>query len=960
MDARTLQPVVGAQVVVVGTTLGTLTDASGRFRVENVPGTEVTLQLLMLGKRDASATVRVGDLSVRITMEDQAITLDELVVTGTAGGTQRRALGNSVAKIDASSIVEVAPIQTMAGLINARAPGVVVTPGTGMVGSGPRIRIRGAASYSLSDQPLIYVDGVRVNNQVASGLSIQGFGSGVVSRLNDINPDDIESIEIIKGPAAATLYGTEASNGVIQILTKKGVHSDRPRFTMSVRQGANWFSNPQGRVPVTYWRNPQTGEILSQNIVQQEKDRGFDIFRTGRMQGYHISASGGGTNVRYYTSVDYDFDQGIEPNNSQKRFSTRTNLNFTATDKLEVNTSLGLVDQRTNLAWEAGAGGIWFSTFFNTPALRDTPRRGFLFIPPEAAWAVQQPKQDVTRFTGSLQLNHQPFEWFAQRLAVGLDWTLEKDESLVERITDPEVAQFYSAAAQMGSKFIRNWAVSFTTFDWNGTATFKPTESLSSNTSAGAQYYRRFAQAVAASGTEFPAPALKTVDALAQTFGGDVYVENVTVGVYLQQQVGWKDRFFLTGAVRADDNSAFGENFELVYYPKISASWVITEEPFWRWNFMEAMKLRFAYGASGQQPATFAALQSYQPVTGGSGGGVVSPQFIGNPDLAPERGEEVELGFEAGLLEDRLGVDFTWYHQKTRDAILLKQVAPSFGFPGSQFVNLGAIKNAGVELSLRGTPLKRPGLNWDLQFTYSQNESEVLDLGGEEFIIIGSQRHHLGLPVAGWFREKVVSAEVNAAGVAVNVMCDGGRPARPGGPPVFLGGDPVPCAGAPRLYLGRASPKYEGAVSTTLTLFDRLRLYALVDYKAGHKAYDNNTRARCQIFRNCLETIEPEKYDPVIVAQMQSPGTLVDFIINDASFAKLREVSLAYTMPETLMRRIGAERGSVSLGARNLYTWTRWTGLDPEAFFVSNLHTRLEQDNTPQLMAFVTTFNVTF
>ena len=959
VDARTLQPLPGAQVQVVGQDRGTLTDAAGRFRIDGIGSGPFRLRVVMIGRREAERAVAEGATDVRIQLEEQAVALDELVITGTAGGTQRRALGNSVAKISASQVVELAAPPTTASLINGRAAGVVVTPGTGMIGSGPRIRIRGAASYSLNDQPLIYVDGARVNNQVASGLTVQAFGSGVVSRLNDINPDDIESIEIIKGPAAATLYGTEASNGVVQIITKRGVVSETPRFSLTVRQGANWFSNPEGRVPVTYWRNP-AGEILSQNIVEQENERGTPIFRTGHMQGYHLDVSGGGQSLRYYASLDYDDDEGIEPTNSQQRFAGRTNLSFSSGDAFDATFNVGLTQAKTNLVNEAGAGGIWFSTFFNTPELRDTDRRGFLFNPPEAVWAVQNPKQNVTRFTGSVQLNHRPASWFSQRLTAGIDWTQEQDENLVERITDAYIAQFYSAAAQEGSKFIRTRSINYGTFDYSGTLNAQVSSNLRSSTSFGAQYYRNFVQAVAANGTGFPAPDLRTVDALAQTFGGDTYVENATVGVFAQQQFGWKDRVFVTAAVRADDNSAFGENFDLVYYPKVSGSWVISEEPWWQLSFINTLKLRGAYGQSGQQPENFAALQSYEPVTAGSGSPAVTPQFIGNPDLAPERGQEVELGFESGLLDDRVGLEFTWYHQKTRDAILLRDVAPSLGFPGSQFINLGAIKNTGLELGLNLNPVRRENLNLDFTVSFSQNDSEVLDLGGEDFIVIGSQRHMLGFPVAGWFREVVVNAELGPDGRAVNVMCDGGRPAREGGPPALTGGAPVPCSQAPRLYLGRASPKYEGAVSSTLTLWERLRLYALVDFKGGHQAFDNNTRARCQVFLNCLETIEPENYDPKVVAQMQSPGTLVDFIINPASFAKLREVSLSYGVPETVTRRFGAERGTISLALRNVHTWTDWTGLDPEAFFVTQLHTRLEQDNTPQLMSFVTTVNLSF
>src|SRR5690606_20782554 len=175
-----------------------------------------------------------------------------------------------------------AAIPSIDGLINGRAPGVVVTPGSGMIGSGANIRIRGVSSFSLSGDPLIYVDGVRVNNETGSGISVQAFGSGVVSRMNDFDPSEIESIEILKGPSAATLYGTEAARGVVNIITKKG-SSEGTRYSFNIKQGANWFMNPEGRVPVNYWKDP-TGRIQALNIVERENERGTPIFRTGEVQ----------------------------------------------------------------------------------------------------------------------------------------------------------------------------------------------------------------------------------------------------------------------------------------------------------------------------------------------------------------------------------------------------------------------------------------------------------------------------------------------------------------------------------------------------------------------------------------------------------------------------------------------------------------------------------------------------
>ncbi len=269
---RTLRPIAGAQVQVQGTELGTLTDQRGRFLLRNVPSGTVTLQVVRLGYRTTTVEVQASASPVEIRMPEEAIALDEVVVTGTAGGQQRRAIGNSVGTVRAAEVTETAPVNSVQDLINARAPGVVVMPGTGMVGSGSRIRIRGTSTFSLSGDPLIYVDGVRVNNETGSGISVQAFGSGVVSRLNDFDPDQIESIEILKGPAAATLYGTEAARGVINIITKQGMIG-APRFSLSIKQGVNQFADAAGRMPVNYWRDGD-GVVHSVNVTERAEEPG--------------------------------------------------------------------------------------------------------------------------------------------------------------------------------------------------------------------------------------------------------------------------------------------------------------------------------------------------------------------------------------------------------------------------------------------------------------------------------------------------------------------------------------------------------------------------------------------------------------------------------------------------------------------------------------------------------------
>ena len=278
-------PIVSASITAQGTGRGALSDASGRFRLTGLSGTEVMLETRRVGFRPLTQRATVGSENVRLELVEAAIELNALVVTGTPGAVERRAVGNSVATIAAADELQSSGATSLGNLLNGRAPGVIVTGGTGRAGTGETLNIRGRSTLSLSQQPLLYIDGVRVSNEVGTGPRTQG--GNVVSRLNDISPEDIESVEIIKGPAAGTLYGTEAANGVVQIITKKG-GGGAPRLTATVLGGTQWFQDAENRMATNYARTT-SGEIVSWNAVAAEKARGTPLFRNGNLQTYEVS-----------------------------------------------------------------------------------------------------------------------------------------------------------------------------------------------------------------------------------------------------------------------------------------------------------------------------------------------------------------------------------------------------------------------------------------------------------------------------------------------------------------------------------------------------------------------------------------------------------------------------------------------------------------------------------------------
>ena len=982
------QPVPSVQISVEGTTLGASTDASGRFRIAGLSGAEAVIEVRRIGYRMERRVVRVGDTDLRISLTEQSVVLDAVVVTGTTGAQSKRELGNSVTTINASQAKEIAAISSIQNLLNGRAPGVWVNSATGNVGAGARVRIRGSSSISLSNEPLLYVDGVRVNNAPATGFSNQAFGSASISRMNDINPDDIESIEVIKGPAAATLYGTEASNGVIQIITKKGTVG-APRWSFATRLGVNYLQDPEGRWPVNYAAVQRPGapsgvrDTLSIDIIERENERGTPVFTTGMVREYDLSASGGSGLFTYFVNGGIEDSEGIEPTSTVERYSSRVNLSVTPSARLSMSVNLGYVNGKTRLPCEAGCGGRTLGTIWANPANavpladgRENPRRGFNSGLPSMYDELVQYWQGLNRFTGGIQVTHQPFTWLRHRVSAGTDRVSENDNFLGLR-TEDSLSRAVFGTGALGSRSVRDRQINYYSLDYSASGEWAVRADIKSTTTFGAQYYRNSTAFQSSSGDIFPTVGLTALSATTtnRTTSGDSE-EDATLGFYLQEQVGWNDRLFLTAAIRADDNSAFGQNFDRVYYPKFSASWVISEEPFWRWAVIDALKLRAAYGESGKQPITYSALQTYESATGPGDVATVTPQFLGNADLGPERSRELEFGFDVGALDDRVGLEVTHYRKKTVDAILDRQVAPSLGIPNTQPFNAGSIRNWGTELLLRGTPLRRDDFEWDLTFGWAMNDSEVESLGTPEAILelrrqSGTPdfvtggfaiRHQVGYPIGAYFEQRVVSAAILPTGRAdsTRVMCDNGQ------------GGTMVCAGpdlrygtsddAPEVYLGRSIPRFEGSVSSTFTLFRNLRVYGLLDFKTDFLKLDGNMRSRCAIFGRCRENFYPLEFEPRTIAGLHSNGQLIDYYINKSGYAKLREVSLSYTLPAISTRWGSLNRAVITVAGRNLHTWTDYPGLEPEAFFLGGSrggqYGQFEQTTNPQLTQWVVGLNV--
>ncbi|MGH7679815.1 MAG: SusC/RagA family TonB-linked outer membrane protein [Gemmatimonadaceae bacterium] len=948
-------PLANATVRVDGTRLGGVTDADGRYRIVNVPAGSRTIVIVRLGysSQRIPVTVNAGaETAVNAQLQAGVVALEEVIVTGTAGMQERRAIGNAVATISAGDELAKSAAPDMTNLLRGRAPGLDVLQTTARVGAGPSIQIRGASSMALGNTPLIYIDGIRVDN--ATGRTIQGAGglgtqnASVGTRLNDIAPQDIESIEIIKGPAAGTIYGTEGTNGVVHIITKKG-HLGRLN-NVRIENGVMRFRDYLNRMPTNLMDS--SGTIVGWNGAKQEADSGRPLFRTGQERRYNASASGGRDQMRYYLSVGYQNDFGVEPNNSIRQATTHANVTAPAGGNSDVNVSLNFINSAAHLGADAGA-----SAMLNTIAghRRLFPAfRGFFAGPPEVPQTLYDNYSGVYHFTGGVTLNNALASWFNQRAIVGLDYTGE-DARALERFAPPALTPFLSvaqAAGRIGQTLRRNTVI---TTDYSGTATYALTPMLSTSTSIGGQFNKTQFNSSFLGGQGFAGPGLETVSSTATAVAASQSaITNTTIGAYLQEQLAWRDRLFVTAAFRVDNNSAFGEDFDWVTYPKAGLSWVVSDESFFKWtNIVRSLRLRTAYGESGRQPQAFSALRTFSPIVGPGGTNAVTPNSLGNPELKPERGKEWEIGFEASVF-DRFSLDFTHFSKKTMDAIVNQPVPPSSGFSGSRVVNLGQVNTTGIEVRATYDQPITNTIDWGVTLnvgtvdnTIKKNITSVIATAGAANIV--------GYPINGLWVKKVVAATYDPATrtiVPASVLCDGGP-----------GAAPVACATAPFVFSGPSTPTMFGSLANTIRIGKSLQLYGLLDTRRGNRLFNQNETIRCLGLtggRFCEANHYPERFDPKLLANYLptalGAGT-IDQLFQDASFIKLRELSATYQVPQRFVRKFSA--ASITLAGRELATWTDYRGFDPESA-VGTGGSFADQAILPPLTRFVATLNLSW
>jgi TonB-dependent SusC/RagA subfamily outer membrane receptor len=899
-DAATGQPLSSTVIAITGTQLAAQSDGRGHFIIRGVRSGSASVRAQRLGYRQLlqPVSVPVGD-SVRVafSLQQSAVTLSEVVTTGTGGAVAKRELGAPIGVVDASKIMEVKPASDIGSILEGQVTGLRSTTVGGGVGGAKDLRVRGTSSFTLNQRPVVYVDGVRVDTRATdwtgsvAGACCSFNGGTVEDRLGDFNPDDIDHVEVLKGAAAATLYGSEASNGVIQIFTKHGKAESAPQWGITVGAG---FDRQRENYPTTLYplfTGPDGTRALDLNQT---------LIRSGPFQSYNVEVQGGAGRSTYFVSGGYSREVGSIQPNDQTKGNIRLNVNWSVSDKMtfEVRSAFA-----RDYLHELESGNNWSSLTGN--AQNGDPRTASVVRPYGEAWIsvadIQkiQLTSDATRWTGGGTMTYAPWAAFTNRLTFGAD------------VVGDQKQRFFPFEGNYGANYVtngeklngmRNYSV-YTT-DYLGSVNFHLPKGIGSTFSFGGQGFYETEVLTAATGKQFAGPGISTVSAASQTFGAERYTHAVQVGALAQNRFAFGDRLFSTIGVRVDGNSAFGTGYGYQTYPKIDVAYNL-DGMSWLPSVVSSLKLRAAIGTAGKAPGPFDSFQTYRPVAVYQSTPALLPQSPGNLQLGPEKSTEIDGGFDAGFFGDRLGIEASVYKTQVKNAIVPVLLAPSVGFTGTQPQNIGGIENRGWDISVNLLTLSRSNFDWRNEIRMDGLHNNVVTLSGINGVVDAfGNRIRVGYPIGAVFQIAPVS--YNAA------------------TKTWKGTDTA-------VYFGPALPTFNLSYSPNIK-WGRFNLYSLITSERGawFRATDNNYRFRNHTGDPFLALLGPGGANTA--ASDSAVAWYTQFTdIQQRDNVRLRTISLAFDLPDRYSSAVGVGRTAITVSANNVMWWDHCHCNDPNS-----------------------------
>jgi TonB-linked SusC/RagA family outer membrane protein len=1011
------EPVPFASVMVKGTTIGVAANVNGNFEL-NVPMDAKTLVVSSVGYKGKELNIESGT-TFNVELEEDVLNMEQVVVTANAIEREKRSLGYATTQIESDEVTK-GRDRSVLNALQGKVAGVNITNGSGSVGSSTRIVIRGGSSISGNNQALIVVDGIPIDNssfQTGDNLNNQvDFGN----RANDINPEDIESITVLKGPAASALYGSRASNGAILITTKKGMSGTGktkkqeisyttsytfedilrlPEFQNEFGQGGEGKPDPRENFS---WgpkfdgqMRPWGQSIMDENGKMKQRVKPYvalpdnvkEFFDIGHSWTNTLSLGGGNEVASYYASFSNLDNTGVIPGTTYDRQTVKVSGETQLNNRFSSSASINYFKTKSMNSTQGQSFSV-YDQILQTP--RDIPileakdlddpfnqsntyYAGYTLNP---YWILENSSNrgDVDRVLGNMQLNYRANDWLDFTGRAGTDFYTDsrKYSRLKYQFTNWGFDQ-----EDIGRYAEDVYRVSEITTDLMANIHRDLSQDLKLNVLLGHNVRQRKAELTSASTAGLIIPNYYN---LANSDGPVVAANEIAqrrlYGLYTDINFGFKNMFFLGFTARNDWSSTLPKDNNSFFYPGVNAAFVFSDAlKLENKNILSYGKLRAGWASVGNDADPYLLTTVFIPGSVDDGHANTDLNFplngvpgyergnrIGNAKLKPEITTALEVGTEMSFLDNRLGVDFTWYDNTSKDQILAVPIAPSSGF-NSQTINAGEINNTGIELLLRGSPLrskKKDGFKWDLTFTYTKNKSNVVSLyAGVDQVVLGAPGQ------AGISGASVVAAVGKPYGTWYVL----GPRMDPDGHVIVDSTSGMPQMDSKPQYFGTYQPDYIMGISSEMR-FKGVKFSFTLDHHQGGTMYSrtkdiqefvgsspntlNNNREDFVVENSVIEVTPPEYNDKgeITKAGVYKTNTDVkvhhqdywtdqsDFSANliDASFTKLREVTLSYSLPESIVNKTFFGNIEVGVFGRNVALWTpeKNTFVDPEVSSMGN------------------------
>jgi len=1006
----------GVTIQVKGGTAGTTSNVDGTFSL-SVPNTNITLVFSFVGYLRQEVPLN-GQTRLQVALQPDTRNLEQVVVTALGIKREKRALGYAVQDIGGEELA----VSRQTNVVNAlqgKVAGVQISSGGGAPGQGARIIIRGINSLdpTKSNQPIFIVDGIPIDNDTYTTGNADT--RGMSNRAADINPDDIESISILRGGAATALYGLRAANGAVVITTKSG-RAGRLRVSLTSTYGfenVNKTPDVQTRFsqgylgeydPTSFW--PSWGPTVEE-ARQLDPTHPAQLFnnyerayRTGTQFRNTLNLSGGTEKGVFAASFSTLNQDGVIPFSDYNNYSAKVNGELRFSDKFKMGASMNYIKSGGNRvnADRYGEQLIYWSPRWDVKDYIKPDGTQNTYGPdndnPMYTLATNRFVDDVNRVIANVNFTYSPFKWLDLMYRAGTDFYTDVR---THSAPGPKGLEGEVPLGDNASGFVHEYQLNKRIINSTFIANFKNRISprLSSDLKVGHDLYQYKLKRVSTEGDTLDIPDLLILQNAKKVVSSQYMEEYRIIGLFADWTLNWDDYLYLTLTAREDFTSTLYEDRNSFFYPSVSAGYVFTDHLKIPDKVLTYGKLRASWARIGKDATPYRLSSGYETLPGGP----IANSIIGwtradiktDPDLKPEFTSTFEAGAELRFFQNRLGVDFTWYTSKSTDLLMSVPIPSSSGYDVF-YTNAGAIRNRGVEISLSGTPVKGRNFNWDVRVNFSTNRNRVLALRDDvDEVVVGSQfgyassdatmKYIVGYPVGAIFGRSYARYYGNDP--EPDLTIDKSRPILIQSSGSLAG---FPVINTTQKYLGNAQPNWIGAITNSFS-YKGIGLSFLIDVRQGVQKYNQfanfmaafgaskmtENRDETRVFDGVFSDGKPNDI-PVYLGQGEGPdgrdygngyyrnvfrGVTEEFI-EDASWVRLRNVSLSYQLPSRLLERTRFISGvNITLTGNNLWLHTDYTGFDPESSSFNagnNAADAFAGFTYPAVRSFLASINVTF